>query len=78
MSVQQFGGTGEAKTPGNYAGSIAATETALKKGYQQVLWLDALHREYIDEVGAMNIAFVERGQAYCYTRTKWSNIARYN
>ena len=54
-------GTGEAKTPGNYAGSIAATETALKKGYQQVLWLDALHREYIDEVGAMNIAFVERG-----------------
>ena len=56
------GGTGEAKTPGNYAGSIAATETALKKGYQQVLWLDALHREYIDEVGAMNIAFVERGE----------------
>tara|TARA_S200000501_G_scaffold360529_1_gene387724 strand:+ start:1083 stop:2150 length:1068 start_codon:yes stop_codon:yes gene_type:complete len=56
------GGTGEAKTPGNYAGSIAATETALKKGYHQVLWLDAVHREFIDEVGAMNIAFVERGE----------------
>ena len=56
------GGTGEAKTPGNYAGSIAATETALKKGYHQVLWLDAVHREFVDEVGAMNIAFVEHGE----------------
>ncbi len=54
------GGTGEAKTPGNYAGSIAATEVALAKGYQQVLWLDAVERRYIDEVGAMNIAFVQR------------------
>ena len=52
------GGTGEAKTPGNYAGSIAATEVALAKGYQQVLWLDGVERRYVDEVGAMNIAFV--------------------
>ena len=52
------GGTGQAKTPGNYASSIAATEIALKKGYQQVLWLDGIERKYIDEVGAMNIAFV--------------------
>ena len=52
------GGTGEAKTPGNYAGSIAATEIALQKGYQQVLWLDGVERRYVDEVGAMNIAFV--------------------
>lgn len=52
------GGTGEAKTPGNYAGSIKATELALAQGYQQVLWLDALERRYVDEVGAMNIAFV--------------------
>ena len=55
------GGTGEAKTPGNYAASIAATEIALGKGYQQVLWLDALERRYVDEVGAMNIAFVYGG-----------------
>ena len=55
------GGTGQAKTPGNYAGSIAATEVALKKGYQQVLWLDGVERKYIDEVGAMNIAFVLNG-----------------
>ncbi len=54
------GGTGEAKTPGNYAGSIAATEIALGKGYQQVLWLDGRESKYIDEVGAMNIAFVRK------------------
>jgi branched-chain amino acid aminotransferase len=52
------GGTGEAKTPGNYAGSVAATEVALAHGYQQVLWLDAVERRWVDEVGAMNIAFV--------------------
>ena len=54
------GGTGEAKTPGNYAGSIAATEKAIKDGYQQVLWLDGQERKYVDEVGAMNIAFVKK------------------
>jgi branched-chain amino acid aminotransferase len=56
------GGTGEAKTPGNYAGSIAGTEEAIAAGYQQVLWLDAVERRYIDEVGAMNIAFVYEGK----------------
>jgi branched-chain amino acid aminotransferase len=52
------GGTGEAKTPGNYAGSIAVSEAAREQACQQVLWLDAVERRYIDEVGAMNIAFV--------------------
>jgi branched-chain amino acid aminotransferase len=56
------GGTGEAKTPGNYAGSIKATELAIAKGYQQVLWLDAVERRFVDEVGAMNIAFVYEGR----------------
>ena len=56
------GGTGEAKTPGNYAGSVAGTELAIAKGYQQVLWLDAVERRYVDEVGAMNIAFVYEGK----------------
>ena len=56
------GGTGEAKTPGNYAGSLAGTQEALALGYQQVLWLDAVERRYIDEVGAMNIAFVYEGR----------------
>ena len=52
------GGTGEAKTPGNYAASIAVTEQARESDCQQVLWLDAVERKFIDEVGAMNIAFV--------------------
>jgi len=56
------GGTGEAKTPGNYAGSLAGTEEALAAGHQQVLWLDAVERRYVDEVGAMNIAFVYEGK----------------
>lgn len=52
------GGTGEAKTVGNYAASLSATEAARAAGYQQVLWLDAVERRYVEEVGAMNIAFV--------------------
>jgi branched-chain amino acid aminotransferase len=52
------GGTGEAKTIANYAGSIFVTEEARKLGYQQVLWLDAVERRWIEEVGGMNIAFV--------------------
>jgi branched-chain amino acid aminotransferase len=55
------GGTGEAKTPGNYAGSLYGIEAARAAGYQQVLWLDAVERRYVDEVGAMNIAFVYDG-----------------
>jgi len=49
------GGLGAAKTAGNYAASIYASEEAKKLGYTQVLWLDGVHRKYIDEVGTMNI-----------------------
>lgn len=52
------GGTGEAKTGGNYASSIKASLEAKKRGFDQVLWLDAIHRRYVEEVGAMNIFFV--------------------
>jgi branched-chain amino acid aminotransferase len=55
------GGTGAAKTGGNYAASLFVGEEAAKKGYQQVLWLDAVERRYVEEVGAMNIAFVYEG-----------------
>jgi len=51
------GGTGEAKAAGNYAGAIRPTEYAKKAGYDQVLWLDAPHFDYIQEVGTMNIFF---------------------
>ncbi len=56
------GGTGEAKTTANYAISLHAIEQARARGYQQVLWLDALERRYIEEVGAMNIGFVYEGK----------------
>jgi branched-chain amino acid aminotransferase len=52
------GGVGEFKTAGNYAASLIASEKAKKEGYAQVLWLDAIERKYIEEVGAMNIFFL--------------------
>ena len=51
------GGTGEAKTGGNYASSLKAGLEAKKKGYDQVLWLDGKDRRFIEEVGAMNMFF---------------------
>lgn len=51
------GGTGEAKTGGNYAASLLVGEEVARLGYQQVLWLDGVERKYVEEVGAMNIAF---------------------
>ncbi|SEQ52149.1 branched-chain amino acid aminotransferase [Piscibacillus halophilus] len=51
------GGTGEAKTGGNYAASLKAQEIAAKDGYSQVLWLDGIEKKYIEEVGSMNVFF---------------------
>jgi branched-chain amino acid aminotransferase len=58
------GGTGFAKCGGNYAGSIAAQEKAAKLGYTQVLWLDGVHRRYVEEVGTMNVMFVIDNEVY--------------
>ncbi len=52
------GGVGEAKTAGNYAASLMASEEAKKLGFTQVLWLDAAERKYVEEVGTMNIFFL--------------------
>ena len=51
------GGTGYTKCGGNYAASNRAGENAEKLGFSQVLWLDGVHRKYIEEVGAMNVMF---------------------
>ena len=56
------GGVGEAKTGGNYAASLYASEKAAKMGFTQVLWLDAIEGRYVEEVGAMNICFVYEGK----------------
>jgi branched-chain amino acid aminotransferase len=52
------GGVGEAKTAGNYAASLYPATMARKEGYDQVMWLDGIHKKYIQEVGTMNIFFV--------------------
>ncbi len=56
------GGTGEAKTGGNYAASLKGSMVAAEKGFDQVLWLDAVERKYVEEVGSMNICFVYDGK----------------
>lgn len=52
------GGVGEAKTCGNYAASLMGQVEAKNLGFTQVLWLDAIERKYIEEVGTMNICFL--------------------
>jgi branched-chain amino acid aminotransferase len=52
------GGVGEAKCGGNYAAAILALKKAKQLGAEQVMWLDAHEKKYIEEVGAMNIFFV--------------------
>ncbi|MDA1476811.1 branched-chain amino acid aminotransferase [Bacillus changyiensis] len=56
------GGTGTAKTAGNYAASLKAQEVAENLGFSQVLWLDGVERKYIEEVGSMNIFFKINGE----------------
>ncbi len=53
------GGTGEAKCGGNYAASLVAQQAAAEQGCDQVVWLDAVHREYVEEMGGMNLYFVK-------------------
>ncbi|MEV5594984.1 branched-chain amino acid aminotransferase [Streptomyces sp. NPDC052496] len=52
------GGTGAAKTGGNYAASLVAQAQAAQHGCDQVVWLDAIERRWIEEMGGMNLYFV--------------------
>jgi branched-chain amino acid aminotransferase len=52
------GGTGAAKCAGNYAASFVAQAQAVAEGCDQVVWLDAIERRWVEEVGAMNLFFV--------------------
>jgi branched-chain amino acid aminotransferase len=52
------GGTGEAKFAGNYAASLIAQAKAAQEGCDQVVWLDAIERRWIEEMGGMNLYFV--------------------
>ncbi len=52
------GGTGAAKCGGNYAASLAAQAEAIEAGCDQVVFLDAVERRFVDELGGMNVFFV--------------------
>lgn len=52
------GGVGYAKAAGNYGAAMYPTNEARKKGYDQVLWMDALEHKYVQECGTMNVFFI--------------------
>jgi branched-chain amino acid aminotransferase len=52
------GGTGDVKCAGNYAASLLAQEQAIAAGCDQVVWLDAVEKRYVEEMGGMNLFFV--------------------
>jgi len=52
------GGMGAAKTGGNYASSLVAQQEAIAEGCDQVVFLDASERTYVEELGGMNLYFV--------------------
>lgn len=52
------GGTGAAKFGGNYGASLVAQAQAAEQGCDQVVWLDAVERRWVEEMGGMNLFFV--------------------
>jgi branched-chain amino acid aminotransferase len=68
------GGVGSAKTAGNYAGSLLATQEAKKQGYDQILWLDAIHLSFAEESGTMNLFFVIDNEIYTAPATPEGTI----
>lgn len=52
------GGIGFAKAAGNYAAAMLATAEAKQKGYDQVLWMDAIEHKFVQECGTMNVFFI--------------------
>ncbi|HEX3787409.1 MAG TPA: branched-chain amino acid aminotransferase [Pseudonocardiaceae bacterium] len=52
------GGTGFAKCAGNYAAAFVAQAQAVENGCDQVVWLDAVERRWVEEMGGMNLFFV--------------------
>lgn len=57
------GGTGDAKSAGNYGGGLLAAKLAQTKGFHNVMWLDGKDRRAVEESGVMNIMFVISGVA---------------
>ena len=59
-----MGGTGYAKIGGNYAAAMIAEQKAHDMGFDQVLWLDAKEKKYVEEIGTSNAFFKIDGQIY--------------
>lgn len=57
------GGIGFAKAAGNYGAAMFPTAQARKRGYDQVLWMDALEHKYVQEAGTMNVVFIVGNKA---------------
>jgi branched-chain amino acid aminotransferase len=57
------GGTGDAKSAGNYGGGLLAAKLAQAKGFHNVMWLDGKDRKFVEESGVMNIMIVIKGVA---------------
>lgn len=63
------GGPGEAKCAGNYGASLLPAMRAKANGYDQVMWMDADEKKYVQEVGTMNLFFVIDGKVITPTTT---------
>ena len=71
------GGTGAAKFGGNYAGSLLAQKQAAKEGCDQVVWLDAKERKWVEEMGGMNLYFIKgKGKDATVFTPKLTEIGR--
>jgi branched-chain amino acid aminotransferase len=64
------GGTGNAKTGGNYAASLQSALKAKRAGYDQTMWLDASNRKNIEELSGMNFFAVINGKLVTPTLTE--------
>ncbi len=58
------GGTGAAKTGGNYAAGLMATVNCQSQGFHQVMWLDARHSKYVEEMSGMNFFAIINGELH--------------
>ncbi len=57
-------GTGTFKVGGNYAASLKSGQRAHDEGFSNCIYLDAIHKKYIDEAGAANF-FGIKNNTYC-------------
>ncbi len=57
------GGIGFTKAAGNYGASMYPTHSVKEKGFDQILWTDAIHHKYVQEIGTMNVFFIVDGKA---------------